>query len=191
MIDEKARMALQPELDFGERLLWAARPSPLRYALRRGWSPTLMAIPWIAFIAFWLFGFTGGFTDEGPDFTGSFGAVAIAFGSIFLFSGLGMLLTIPREFLNALSTSYGLTPQRGVIRAGVFRKTVTTLRPHTLEVLERKGERHGSLAIATDRNVTPSGLVVPGWTSWEERGFFNIANPAEVEQLIRTQVKDD
>ena len=135
MIDEKARMALQPELDFGERLLWAARPSPLRYALRRGWSP--------------------------------------------------------REFLNALSTSYGLTPQRGVIRAGVFRKTVTTLRPHTLEVLERKGERHGSLAIATDRNVTPSGLVVPGWTSWEERGFFNIDNPAEVEQLIRTQVKDD
>jgi len=191
MIDESARRALQSELDPGETLLWAGRPAPLRYAFRRGWKSTLFGIGWMIFLAVWFTGFTGGFSEGGFDFSNPFGVIGIIVGALFLFTGIGMLLTIPREFLTALSTSYGLTPQRGLIRSGVFRQTVTTLQPYSRAVLERRGDKHGSLSIVSSEKAEPAGFFVAGWTGWDERGFYNIDSPAEVERLIRTRVKAD
>lgn len=81
-------LALQRELQPGERVLWQGRPLPR--VLVKGFGIYLFAVPWTAFSLFWTIMATGGAAASWD----SIGPLSIAFplfGLPFIVIGLGML----------------------------------------------------------------------------------------------------
>jgi hypothetical protein len=169
---------IQPELDRGEKIIWAGRPNALKLGWRRGGMQMLFMIPWTAFALFWTWGATGGLSMDA-----GFGLFGLVWGGMFVAVGLFVFTRSVLRFRNARHTLYAVTNKRVMELEGPGK--VTSYSAADLGTLNRRG---------TDAR----GDVVFGKGSWEGRGrgrtwvpapgLIGVENPREVESLIREYV---
>ncbi len=178
--DPKLQEVLRPELDSGEKIHWAGRPDALALGLKRAGPQTLMGIPFTLFALFWTFGATGGFSmDEG------FGFFGLVWGGMFIVAGLGMLLGGLYRFSTAGETIYAVTSKRVVIMKN--KGQVVSYFPADLSTLTRSGNASkGNILFGQPVQVLNNRRMP--WKALPDAGFTGIANPRDVERLIREKL---
>jgi hypothetical protein len=177
---------VEAELRPKERLVWVARPQP-RFFTAASTGVLLFSIPWTMFAAIWTIG------------AALRGAGAVAWipviGVPFILAGVWMLFSPVWAYRKALRTVYAITGERAITIEKGWGTTVCSYSPNDLEQTHVRRHRDGSgdIIISTETPHTPkvvnssreSTLDETARTLGQERGFFNIAKPNEVEQLLR------
>ncbi len=182
-MDSDPQLIAQNELQPGESLRWSGQPEPARMALKA--LPTaLFAVPWTAFVVFWIWGAAGG---KMPDLSRlGWKELFPLWGVLFLFVGLRMLLSPLWEYLRATRIVYGVTDRRAFILQAGSSKKVKSYAAAELSSIERKEKTDGSGDLLFGRpdaeqarrmRSTNFGMMIP-------QGFIGIRDLRMVEQLL-------
>lgn len=187
MIPMEFRELVKREVADGERILWfgSASQSPLL----GGILFAFIAAPLIAFSLFFAF-------------------VAAVVGMVFRFRLMiflvpliviavgAVLFSVGKTILGsrrAKKNCYILTDRRAiVIDAGVFGgKSVASFKPERLTTMTRIERNDGSGDLIFEEFTTPCGMGDNRGYSITRRGFINIGNVREVEQLVNQMIDDN
>ncbi|GAA4035678.1 hypothetical protein [Parerythrobacter jejuensis] len=179
-------LALQREMQRGERVLWQGRPIPRVQPASFGIF--LFAIPWTAFSLFWtaMAGWGAATAMEGE--WGWIGLAFPLFGVPFIAVGLGMLSTPFLPLFTASKTQFAVTNQRLIkltLGRSLSSETVPANRIGHIKRSERS-DGSGSLTIAIRVGVDGDGD-----RSTEVFHLGEVANVLEVEQTIGDVVERD
>lgn len=174
---------IEPELEDGEKLLWAGRPDPKRMLI-----PALagfgFGVVWTAFIVNFIFMWHSGPKDiHGPGgLFGMQGALANLFFVPFLVIGAAMLLSPLWIYRKARRTAYGVTGRRVlIIQSGRWRK-VQTFGAAEISNIERKERPDGSGDLTfANRSYRDSD----GHAQTQPVQFVGIPEVRSVERLLR------
>jgi len=146
---------LQQHLDSNEKLIWSGQPK--KGVIFR--TADIFLIPfsllWCGFAIFW---FTTALRSGAPFIFAMFGIPFVVVGLIFVF-GRFIIDAKMRE-----KTVYGLTADRIIIKAGIFKKSVKSLNIKTLSDIEfdEKGDGSGTIRIGP-RNIMMSWMNGMEW----------------------------
>ena len=169
------------DLEPGERIVWATRPSPRAYA-RGTWVILLFAIPWTAFSLFWIVG-SAWMLRGGPEVGTPFGLYFPLFGVPFLLIG-GVLLDDPDDCASAGRESrlcdHQQTPRSSRKPTLFGAITVETFLPERLTAMTRTERSDGSGDLVFETFVTRSG----SGTSTTRRGFLGLGDVRDAERMI-------
>jgi hypothetical protein len=133
----------------GERVTWVGQPDPRRTF----WFTTpiwLFGVPWTIFSLGMFSALTAGalFGKPVPDTLGSWGAVAVLIGAIFLIPfvavGFGMIITPFWVHRKAKHTVYAITDKRLVIVTEGRSRKVQSVEPAAMQAFTRTEKRDGS-----------------------------------------------
>lgn len=155
------------ELESGERIQWMSMPIP-RFFTPRATALFLFAIPWTAFSVFFSWG------------PGDF--MFVLFGLPFILIGLGLLSSPLWAYRKALKTVYVITDRRAITFDGGWSTTIRSYPPSKLQDVYRKEKKDGSGDVIIARGAWRDS---DGHRQSEELGFLRIANPKEVEQMLK------
>jgi len=149
------QMALQRELQSGERVLWSGRP--LARVAWSGLAIWLFAVPWTAFSLFWTsMAFAGA---QAFDEVGPLGYAFPLFGTPFIAIGLGMLSLPFLPLFGASRTLFAITDQRLVrifLGPRLWTKSVPGNRIGQIDRSERR-DGSGTLKIVIGSHVDSDG----------------------------------
>jgi Bacterial PH domain len=148
---------LRPNLSSGEKLIWTAKPKT-GIVFR---SSDIFMIPfsliWAGFALFWE---TSAIASGAPFFFKLWGIPFVL---------VGLYITIGRFFVDAkkrANTIYGITPDRIIIKSGIFSKDVKSLNIRTLSdiTINQKSDNSGTITLGpTDlRYSMMQGMEWPG-----------------------------
>ncbi len=157
MINFELEEDLRPNLSSGEKLIWTGKPKTgIVFRIS-----DIFMIPfsflWAGFALFWE---GGTFSMDTPLFFKLWGIPFIL---------VGAYITIGRFFIDAkkrANTVYGVTPDRIIIKSGIFSKSVKSLNIRTLSdiTIDQKKDDTGTITLGpTDfRNSIMQGMEWPG-----------------------------
>ena len=159
MFDFEIENELRPNLSPGEKLLWTGKPKQ-GLMLR---SSDAFLIPfsllWGGFAVFWE---SSVVASGGPIFFMLWGIPFVL---------MGIYITVGRFFVDAYKRSktiYGLTPDRVLIKSGIFSRDVKSINIKTLSdiTINQKSDNSGTITLgATDsRYASMQGMNWPGVT---------------------------
>ncbi len=180
--DARDQQALGRALHAGERVLWAGRPDPGRYA-QRVWPPAVTGLAASLFGLGWML--SVGLTDGWPP------EVDWRAGLVFLVPGLLMLAFPALEYAKGRGSLYLVTTDGVVVIRRFPGFAVERHPPHTLleacEVTER-GDT-GDVVFGYDEHrmgalTTPWVVKRAGASRLRPHGFWGIAAPWQVARLI-------
>jgi len=170
---------VERELESGERIQWLGMPIP-RYFTPASTAAFLFAIPWTAFALFWTAGAAWG-TMQAQGGPGLFCLFPL-FGLPFILIGLAMLSSPMWARRNARSTVYVITDRRAIMFNGGWSTTIRSYPPEKLQDIYRKEKRDGSGDVIIARRAWRDS---DGDRQSEELGFLRLANPKEVEDMLK------
>lgn len=159
-------------LDRGERLIWAGRPVPLKFALRKG--GIFRSLFGLAFSAISISFVMGAQKSGGSTSTWLYGIPFVLIGAYIVLSPVWY-------FLEGRGTRYALTDRRAIIDTRGFSKrrlSVPLTHMRFVEVVQ--GETGPGDVIFKEETVRGGELVVTN-----RDGFIAIANALEVERKFR------
>ncbi len=168
---------VEQELEPGERIEWLGMPIP-RYFTPVSTGVFLLGIPWTAFAVFWVVA-AGWLTAR--DRVGPF-IVFPLFGLPFILVGLGMLSVPLWTRRRALRSVYVITDRRAITFVGGWGTTIRSYPPEKLQEVYRRERRDGTGDVIIVRRAW---YDPDGDRRSEELGFLRIANPKEVEDLLK------
>jgi hypothetical protein len=174
-MDPDLMRAAQAELQPGERLQWAGRPSAAALARSQLWG-SLVGVPVVAFAVFWT---AMAFRDvSAADTPFGIGHFFWLFGCVFIAVGLWQVLAAPRAMLRARLFVYGVTDRRVFI---VARGRTRSWRPADLGQLNRRdrADGFGDIEFRSDADRVTRAQTAP-----LDRGLYGVARVREVEALI-------
>ena len=179
----KLRELLQDELRPDEKLVWSGPAIP------RLWSagtiaPVLFAIPWTAFAIFWTVGAATATRSTGGSVGGGIMSSAFRlFGVPFILIGIAMLSTPLWTRRTLRNTVYAITDRRAISASiNLFgTRKVQSFEPSRLTSMQRRQRADGSGDLIFEEFTTRVG----SGTNTVRRGFFSVADVAEVENVIR------
>jgi hypothetical protein len=158
-VDTSLELALERELEPGERILWSGgQPARINLA---GFAIWLFGVPWTAFALFWM-----AMAATGVEATDGAGALAWAFPP-FVAAGIAMLAAPFGPLLAARRVLFAVTDRR-VVRIGLFGKRLWTrwVERERIDEITRTERPDGSgslqlsLGIATDSRGTPRKFAI-------------------------------
>jgi hypothetical protein len=126
---------LQQHLDGTEKLLWTGQPKKGIVFRTADIFLIPLSLLWCGFAIFW---FTTALSSGAPFFFTLFGLPFVAIGLIFVF-GRFLIDAKQRD-----KTVYGLTSDRIIIKAGLFRTSIQSLNIRTLSHIEYNEKKDGS-----------------------------------------------
>lgn len=173
-------MALQRELQRGERVLWKGRLLPrLNIAAFAIWA---FAIPWTAFALFWTAMAYVGVNSMEPEDGGLIAYAFPLFGLPFILVGLGMMAGPFMPLFFARKTMFAITNQRLIqIRLG-YRLVTKSVDGRSIGSVERSERRDGS---GTLKIVAEKYTDSDGDAHTEHFVIGEVANVIEAESELR------
>jgi hypothetical protein len=160
-------------LDRGERLLWAANPDPMRYAVSKALGMAVSGLFFFGFAVFWVF--------MARDLPSEFWL----FGLIFIAIGLCLLLSPAFFYWRAPRVAYVLTDKRAVIDIqGPFSKRISVPLDQ-VPFVTLKGVSNG---IGSVLFIETTYRARRGRTNTIQDGFMAITEPEKVERLMRDAI---
>jgi hypothetical protein len=148
---------VQRELESREQVVWAAMPRP-RFFTPGATGAFLFGIPWTAFAVFWTTMAAWGVGQAG--------------------GGQGPVWA----YRKAAKTVYAITDRRAITFEGGRSITIRSYRPDRLQDVYRREYRDGTGDILIDRRAWRDS---DGDKQFEEFGFLRVAQPKEVEALLK------
>jgi hypothetical protein len=170
---------VQRELESREQVVWAAMPRP-RFFTPGATGAFLFGIPWTAFAVFWTTMAAWGVGQAGGG-QGPVWAFPL-FGVPFILIGVGMLSSPLWAYRKAAKTVYAITDRRAITFEGGRSITIRSYRPDRLQDVYRREYRDGTGDILIDRRAWRDS---DGDKQFEEFGFLRVAQPKEVEALLK------
>ncbi len=175
--------ALRAELSAGERLLWSARPNPMR--MRFVFWAWLFAIPWTLFSLVWTgfaaMIFASGATSDAADFSWWF-IVMPLFGLPFVAIGGWMMWEPVRLLLEAQSQIHALSTQRIMtltLRGGKRLNSVDILKLGPIKRSEKR-DGSGNLTIETGSHRDSDGDRIT-----DKFEIYAVPGVAKLHHLLR------
>lgn len=160
-------------LDRGERLIWAANPDPLRYALGKAAGMAIGGVLFLAFSLFWV-----ATAAQAP---GQF----YLFGVPFVLIGLALVLSPAFYYWRAPNVAYVLTDRRAVIDVqGPFGSRVSVPLDQ-VPFVNLKGVSNGVGHVMFQEHIRRGRR---GRTYTTQDGFMAIAEPDKVERQMREAI---
>lgn len=174
---------LARELARGERVVWQARPAPMRRAFA-SWHTFLFGIPFFSFSVFWTWGATGGFGGPRTRDYAAFSGFAYLWGGMFMLVGAGLLLSPLWAWWVARRTLYTVTDRRAILLEAPLRRVkVQSFAGDRLAGAVRHEDRFGRGDLIFEREASTGSK---GRTYFRDVGFFAIDNVMFVQQLLPT-----
>ena len=197
MINEEIRHIVEAELEPGEELLWAEKPSRfpvIGYAV----FGLIFTFFWCLFVLVFIFiaiaGMSGSeqalelstletpsnnTTSEGA---GMFSLLFLILPSVFLLFGIHGLYQSIKQFIGPSRQAYALTSKRAIIFDKFLSNRIVSLQGAEFSKIERRGsDQIGSLQFGKPSSYFDIGM----FPSSPLNAFLNIPNPKSVETLIR------
>ncbi|MGO8688402.1 MAG: PH domain-containing protein [Thermoguttaceae bacterium] len=172
---------VEEELEAGERIQWLGMPTP-RFFTPAATGAFLFAIPWTAFALFWTAGAAWGAWHVGKGNGPGLFCVFPLFGLPFILIGIGMLSSPLWAHWRARKTAYMITDRRAVTFDGGWSTTIRSYPPAKLQDVYRREKKDGSGHVIISRRAWSDSK---GDNRSEELGFLRIANPKEVEDMLK------
>lgn len=173
-------MALQRELQRGERVLWKGRPLPrLNITAFALW---LFAVPWTAFALFWTVMAYAGVSSMEPEDGGLIAYAFPLFGLPFILVGLGTMAGPFLPLFLARRTMFAITDRR-LIRLRLGQRLITqSVEGASIGSIERSERRDGS---GTLKIVAEKYADSEGDQRIEHFVIGEVANVIEAENELR------
>ena len=185
-----AKDKIKPELDDGEKLLWAGQPK--QGTVFRGSDVFMIpfSLVWGGFAIFW----EVMVLTIPKENAGAVGIVFPLFGIPFVVVGLYMIFgRFVYDSKKREKTYYGLTDQRAIIVSGIFGKNVKSLNLKSLSdvSLSEKPDRSGTITFGQENQMLAffGGGSFPGMGGTTVPKFEFIQNAKKVYNQIREQQK--
>lgn len=158
-----------PALEPDERLIWSARPNPLRYAWTKGWATGAFGLAWTTgtSIAF--------YHAIQRDW------IAVLFALIFVGAGVVMMLSPFWQLWNAVRTRYIVTNKRAVVETSLPFGRRLSVMLNRVQFTDLRPSSGGYGDIYFKETAVPGGEG----PSLNREGFIAIADAAEVERTLR------
>lgn len=179
---------MSAQLRRGETLVWADRPKDLSIHMKKNGSTALFGIPFLAFAVFWTYtaltmteDMRSGSTFGGGTFESVFGWVFPTFGMIFVFVGIGLVLSPLTARAKARQTIYGLSDQRLMIFDNGRTKKLRSWTFDDVSSIERtmsEDGRTGTIYFTEETHTTN------GKRTTTQIGFVGIEDPARLESTL-------
>jgi len=157
MINFDLEQELRPNLSPGEKLLWTGKPKTGIVFRRSDLFLIPFSLLWGGFALFWE---TTVITTGAPWFFKLWGIPFVL---------VGLYIIVGRFFLDAkkrANTIYGLTPDRIIIRSGIFYKDIKSLNIRTLSdiTMNQKADNSGTIILGpvNPRYSMMQGMEWPG-----------------------------
>ncbi|QDU64800.1 hypothetical protein Pan216_56930 [Planctomycetes bacterium Pan216] len=173
-LQENLRKHLEP----GENVVWAQQPQVAFVSLTT-MAPFFFGVVWMGITLFWFSHLSHNFFNQGPERISivpvlGFGFLAI--GVAFLFSPIWIYHRLQK-------TLYLITDRRALILRGTWPGAAKSYPPDRFQHIYAKQHRDGmGKVVFAKREWHDSN----GQRRTEEIGFFNISEPREAEQLLKT-----
>ncbi len=190
--DYDALTIAQSEMDAGENLLWAGRPTPGR-SLGPAIPKMLVGIPVTGFAIFWIWGATG-FGSGMPHASDPFAFFPL-FGVPFVLIGLAMLTAPLWVYLKAGRTVYAVSSRRALIIISGRSRSVQSFCPQDMEGIRRTERADGSGDIYFAQQAGPyrgrPDLNYDTDYAVIKVGFTGIPDVRAVERILRDALKKE
>lgn len=166
------------ELQTGEKLLWAAKPSGIRSHVLGKLPLALFGIPFFAFAVFW--------TNMAAEMGGGGFDLFPLFGVPFMLIGAGLILSPIYAAWLADRTVYALTDRRLIIIKDGWQKSVRSWTLAQADELERRDHSDGTSSLYFATSISRD---TKGRSTTRRHGFVGIDGAADLEYQI-TRLRD-
>ncbi|MEL6966367.1 MAG: hypothetical protein AAGM04_03200 [Pseudomonadota bacterium] len=179
---------MSAQLRRGEELVWADRPRNKIAHMKKNKVTALFGVPFLAFAVFWTYtaltmtdDMRSGSAFNGDMFESVFGWIFPLFGMIFVFVGIGLVMSPLTAWATARNTIYGLSDQRLMIFNNGPKKTLRSWTYDDVNGIERTMESDGQTGALYFIEETSRH---DGKTITTQIGFEGIENPQRVEETL-------